>query len=75
MTPKELYIYAKGWAEKEKRIDQRMAWAMANIINPWVKRKLKPSDFMRGTDKPALLPKDKAEMVAYMNKQRDGRAA
>ena len=69
MTPKELYLYAKGWAAKEKAIDQRMAWAMANIINPHVKRRLKPADFMRGS-RPPLLPKDKAEMVAYMDKQR-----
>ena len=74
MTPRELYIYAKGWAAKEKAIDQRMAWAMANIINPHVKRRLKPADFMRGGDTPKLLPKDKTEMVAYMNKQRDNRA-
>lgn len=46
MTPKEFAIYIKAWVQKEERIDQRLAGLQANIINPWVKRRLKPSDFM-----------------------------
>jgi hypothetical protein len=63
MTPREFRLYWKTWVEKEKHIDRRLAVVQANVINPWVKKRLRPADF---------LPKSKQEKkIALISNKED----
>jgi hypothetical protein len=50
MTLREFKIIAEGHEEQSRHELERMAWACANLMNCWTKKKIKPAD---------LLPKGK----------------
>ncbi len=36
-----------AWAWREERARRRDAWLLANMLQPWSKKRLRPDDFLR----------------------------
>ncbi len=36
-----------AWAWREERARRRDAWMLANMLQPWSKKRLRPDDFLR----------------------------
>lgn len=53
ITLRELSVIIKGHQARTRREMEMLAWACANIMNCWTKKKIKPAD---------LLPREKGKM-------------
>jgi len=53
VTLRELSVMFKGHQAQQRRQMEMLAWACANIMNCWTKKKIKPKD---------LLPREKGKM-------------
>ena len=63
-TLEEIRALAEGWKWRQERARERDAWMLANIIQPWSKKRLKPKDFLGGEKKPV----SKEEFGTVFNK-------
>jgi len=46
-TPAEIKAMSDGWRWRTERNRERDAWMLANLIQPWTKKRLRPSTFLK----------------------------
>ena len=46
LTPRELKACVEGHREQQRLEERRIAWAVANMLNAWVKEKITPAQLL-----------------------------
>ena len=67
MTPREFSVFVRGWGAAQKITDKRLAWLIAYVVSPWLKKKITPAEIL-GERVSVPLPSDSRErFIAHMN--------
>ena len=66
LTPFEFQCALKGYNNETKRQQQMLAWAQANLMNCWTKRRITPQKLLGAKD----LPRSADGIAAYYRAKR-----
>jgi len=46
LTPRELTLLARGAGDRQDRLHELVAWHIAHVVAPWVKKKITVNDIL-----------------------------